>query len=280
MAREYAAGSDLELESLAPSIRVIAEMLRACIGADVCLFAIERSSGLGGQLYGTHEMASARGRAASRATRALLDLPAKPVLFNGRPVRGAAIRRAAAAVAHLTPVSSFICLPLRVAGLGARVCIAREQGCFTSVDLVNLTSLAKQVSTIMECISFGERLAMDLARRKRRQISRDLHDSAIQPIIGLKLGLEALRRRLADEHHLVTELDDLITLAGAGIGELRQYVGALRVASASGTADGLLAVRCQTKKLSALYGIEATASASGELAISAPMQHETYPDNS
>jgi hypothetical protein len=69
-------------------------------------------------------------------------------------------------------------------------------------------------------------------------------------------------------------------LAGAGIGELRQYVSALRVASASGTADGLLAVPCQTKKLSALYGIEATAGASGEPAISAPMQHETYPDNS
>jgi signal transduction histidine kinase len=274
MAREYATGSDLEFEPLAPSIRAMAEMLRACVGADVCLIAIERSGGQGGQLYGTHEMASARGSAASQATQALLDLPAKPVLFNGRPVRGPAIRRAAAAVAHLTPVSSFICLPLRVAALNARVCIASEQGCFTPLDLVNLTSLAKQVSTVMECISFGERLAMDLARHERRQISRDLHDSAIQPFIGLKLGLEALRRRLAEEPHLVTELDDLIAMAGAGIGELRQYVGALRAASASGTADGLAAVRCQAKKFSALYGIEATVSASGELAISAPMQHE------
>lgn len=247
MAQEHATGSDLEFEALAPSIRAIAEILRACVGADVCLIAVEHSGGLTGQLYGTQEIASTRKSAASQATRALLDLPAKPVLFTGRPVRGAAIRRAAAALAHLAPVSSFVCLPLRLAALDARVCIASEQGCFTPVDLVHLTSVAKQVSTVMECISFGERLAMELARHKRRQISRDLHDSAIQPIIGLKLGLEALRRRLAEEPHLVTELDDLIALAGAGIGELRQYVGALRVASASGIADGPAAVRCQAK---------------------------------
>jgi signal transduction histidine kinase len=127
----------------------------------------------------------------------------------------------------------------------------------------------------MECVNFDERLAMDLARHERRQISRDLHDSAIQPFIGLKLGLEALRRRLAEEDHLVKDLDDLIAIAGAGIGEWREYVGALRAASPSRTADGLAsAVRCQARKFSALYGIEATVIASEDLSISAPMQHE------
>jgi signal transduction histidine kinase len=204
-------------------------------------------------------------------------LPAEPVLLNGQPVPPAT-RRAAAAVAaaaDLTQVNSFMCLPVRIAALNARICIAIEQGCFTSADLLNVAPLAEQVRTVMESVYFGERLAMDLARHERRQISRDLHDSAIQPFIGLKLGLEAMRRRVADEDHLVKDLDDLIAIAGAGIEELREYVGALRTVSANRIADDLAsAVRCQAKKFSALYGIEATVIASGELSISGRMQHE------
>jgi signal transduction histidine kinase len=273
----HATRSDPKFEPLAPSIRAIAEMLRACVDADVCLVAVEASGGQGGQLYGTGELPSDQGTAASQATQALLELPAEPVLLNGLPVPSAT-RRAAAAVAaaaDLTQVSSFICLPVRVSAVNARICIAREQGCFTSVDLLDVAPLAEQVRTVMESVYFGERLAMDLARHERRQISRDLHDSAIQPFIGLKLGLEAMRRRVAEEDHLVKDLDDLIAIAGAGIEELREYIGALRTASANRIADDLAsAVRCQAKKFSALYGIEATVIASGDLSISGPMQHE------
>ena len=277
VALEHATRSDSKFEPLAPSIRAIAEMLRACVDADVCLIAVGSSGGQGGQLYGTAELASGQGSAASQATQALLELPAEPVLLNGQPVPSAT-RRAAAAVAaaaDLTQVSSFICLPVRVSALNARICIASKQRCFTSVDVLNVAPLAEQVRTVMECVYFGERLAMDLARHERRQISRDLHDSAIQPFIGLKLGLEALRRRLAQEEHLVKDLDDLIAIASAGIGELREYVGVLKAASPSRTADGLVsAARCQAKKFSALYGIEATVIASEDLSISAPMQHQ------
>ena len=276
-ALEHATSPDPKFEPLAPSIRAIAEMLRACVYADVCLVAVEGSGGESGQLYGTGELASDQGTAARQATEALLELPAEPVLLNGQPVP-LATRRAAAAIAvaaDLPQVNSFICLPVRVSALNARICIAREQGCFTSVDLLNVAPLAEQVRTVMESVYFGERLAMDLARHERRQISRDLHDSAIQPFIGLKLGLEAMRRRVAEEDHLVKDLDDLIAIAGAGIEELREYVGALRAASANRVADDFVsAVRCQAKKFSALYGIEATVIASGELSISGPMQHE------
>jgi signal transduction histidine kinase len=195
------------------------------------------------------------------------------VLLNGQPVPPAT-RRAAAAVAaaaDLTQVSSFICLPVRVSALNARICIASKQRCFTSVDVLNVAPLAEQVRTVMECVYFGERLAMDLARHERRQISRDLHDSAISHSSVYRLGIA---RRLAEDH-LVKDLDDLIAIASAGIGELREYVGALRAASPSRTADGLVsAVRCQARKFSALYGIEATVIASEDFPISAPMQHE------
>jgi signal transduction histidine kinase len=277
IARDHSTGANTRAEPLAPSIRTLANMLRACVGAEVCLIAIEPFGGEG-TLYGAQEAGSGTERAASQAAQALLDLPAAPVLFHSRPGRDCATRRAAAAlaaVANLTAVSSFICLPLRIASMNARVCIASEQRCFTSVDLVNLTPIAEQARTLIECIHSGERLVRDLASHERRQISRDLHDSSIQPFIGLKLGLEALRRRLAKENDLAKDLDDLIALAGAGIGELRDYVGTLRAASARGKLRDLAsAVRCQAKKFSMLYGIKATVSASGDFSIAAPMQHE------
>ena len=37
---------------------------------------------------------------------------------------------------------------------------------------------------------------------ERQKISRDIHDSAVQPYIGLKLALEALARKIPPEHPL------------------------------------------------------------------------------
>lgn len=234
VASEHATGAKLKFAAPAPSMRAIADLLRACLGADACLIAIKRSRGRRGQLYGTYETASQLAGAISQATQALFDLPGEPVLVNSPPVEGSAMRRTAAsitAVAQVKPVNSFMCLPLRVTAMKARVCIASQHQRFTVLDLGNLAVLAEQVSTLIECIHFGEQLVTDLTGYERRRISRDLHDSAIQPLIGLKFGLEALRRRCTEEHQLVKDLDDLIALAAGGISEFREYVGALRAAS-------------------------------------------------
>jgi signal transduction histidine kinase len=233
---ECAAAAKLKLEALAPSMQTIADLVRASLGADACLIAIKRSGRRRQQLYGTYEMTPQGGNAVSQAAQALFDLPGQPVLVNGPLVEGSAMHRTAAivaAVAQVNHVNSFMCLTLRGTAMKARICVASQHGSFTPVHLGNLTLLAEQVSTLIECTHFGEQLVTHLTGKERRRISRDLHDSAIQPLIGLKLGLEALRRRLAEEHYLAKDLDDLIAVAAGGIGELRDYVGALRAASRS-----------------------------------------------
>ena len=60
------------------------------------------------------------------------------------------------------------------------------------------------------------------------KISLDLHDSTIQPYIGLKLGLEALRRKIPEGAALAAELDELVMMAEESIAELRQYIGGLK----------------------------------------------------
>lgn len=235
VAPEHATDAMPMLEALAPSMQAIAGLLRACVGADACLIAIKRSGARRGQLC-SYEISSRRGLAASPAAKALFDLPEQQVLVDIPSLEDSAMRRMAeiiATAAQLNQVSSVMCLPLHLMSMKARVCVVSQHGCFTPVDLGNLALLAEQVGALIECIHFGEQLAMDATGHQRRQISRDLHDSAIQPLIGLKLGLEALRRRLAEEDYLVKDLDDLIAVAAGGIGEMREYVGALRAHSRS-----------------------------------------------
>jgi signal transduction histidine kinase len=74
---------------------------------------------------------------------------------------------------------------------------------------------------------------------------------------------------------VVKDLDYLIAIAGAGVGELRDYVGALKAPPASSAVGSLASkVRWQAEKFGALYGIKTTVMASDELLISAAMQHE------
>ena len=166
------------VESVGPSIRAIAELLRRALTR--CLIAIAES-GSGGVLFGTHEAPLEL----SIASQALLNLPAEALVFGAPLIQRSAAQQAAAAVAALAPrseLNSFMCLPTSAAGLNARLCFASARRAFTSAELPELMGLAAQVGRVMESIHFGARLAMDFARHERRQISRDLHDSAIQPL--------------------------------------------------------------------------------------------------
>ena len=62
----------------------------------------------------------------------------------------------------------------------------------------------------------------------RRKISRDIHDGAIQPYIGLKLALEALARKVPSAHPLSKDIGRLIEMTSIEIAELRRYTKGLR----------------------------------------------------
>jgi signal transduction histidine kinase len=87
-----------------------------------------------------------------------------------------------------------------------------------------------------------------------------LHDSVIQPYIGLQMGLVAMQKKLATQSRAVPEeLEHLLALTNAGIADLRHYMGELRE---NGTRDsgllpgGLLpAVQRFTKKFAEATGI-------------------------
>jgi signal transduction histidine kinase len=67
-----------------------------------------------------------------------------------------------------------------------------------------------------------------VAANERLRISRDIHDSTIQPYIGLKFALEALARKVPPDHPLAKDIGRLVDMTTAEIAGLRRYVNGLK----------------------------------------------------
>lgn len=277
-------------ETLSNGIDALAEMLRASLRADVCLIVLLDAHASEPRLYRAAALYLRTGAGSAISglgARPLIRSSDGPLVFNRRakscgnrhrePGHGSAEARGRLTrLADILEVNSVLSVPL---GSGdsciGRMYIGSRQQRYTHRDLVPLWQGAKHACILIEGVWLADRLAREVASQERRRISRDLHDSAIQPYIGLKLGLEAMRRRLRGSAELAGDLDELIKIARDGIGELRDYVGSLKKAEASRQVTSLLAaVRMQAKKFAEFYGIDAQVIANGDIPVSAPLQQE------
>jgi signal transduction histidine kinase len=193
--------------------------------------------------------------------------PALPRVINGERL---------AKLAELLEADSLISVPLRMRDeIVGRLLVGSRRVRYGARDLRTFTALADQAGLMVENVRLVGRLALEVAHEERRRISRDLHDGTIQPYIGLKLGLEALRRRLNGDARLAHEVDELLHMAGDGIGELRQYVGTLKGRQARRrNADLVPAVRLQAQKFSDFYGIETRVLAESDVLVTSALHEE------
>ena len=147
-----------------------------------------------------------------------------------------------------------------------------EKKRYASRDILPISRGARYACSLIASIRLAETLAKEAAFQERRRISRDLHDSAMQPYIALKLGLEAMQRRLRGTP-LAGELDELIKIANDGIGELRQYVVNLKNAAARKQLTSLLTA-ARAKKFTEFYNIDAQVIAPTDISVSAPLRND------
>ena len=132
-------------------------------------------------------------------------------------------------LANLLDTSSFVSVPLHFhRQLVGRLYLTREQR-FEWSEADFLLQVSKHIIPIIDYIRLVDQLASSAAEDERRRIARDLHDSIIQPYIGLQIGLAALQRKLpADSQEARDESQKLIELTTLGIVELRRYVATLK----------------------------------------------------
>jgi signal transduction histidine kinase len=163
---------------------------------------------------------------------------------------------------------AVLSVPFRYhAGATGRIFVARRDArAFDPAEMDFLRHVVDQVLPTLENIRLVDRLASDAAEEERRRIARDLHDSVIQPYLGLRLGLSAAQTAFAAGRgeDARAHVDRLAELADGELERLRSYVRVLR-AGDPGTTDSALdsAVRRFAGRFSGATGIRVDVVTSG-----------------
>lgn len=167
------------------------------------------------------------------------------------------VREAMDELAALLQVSCLVVVPLlryeRVVGhvlLGGRNLPPHHQ------DVAALAKAAPELARLVERAALIDQLQEESAAHERMRIGRDLHDSAIQPYLGLKYAVEALAMSLPDSNPARADLLSLQDLVNSEIDSLRELVSGLRAGEPHGDNALIPAVQRQTRRFTQLFGIE------------------------
>lgn len=182
----------------------------------------------------------------------------------------------AARIARLLGSDSFISFPLRGNRTLGSVLISSRGSLHSTAGIRFMLQLAGEAACGIEQAQRAQRIESAAALAERRRIAGDLRDGILQPCVGLKLGIEALRRKLPANHPLAAELNELAAVASEGIQELRDYAAALAGAVQLGErrVSLLEAVRREADRFSRCYGIDVRLAAETDVPVREPLGEE------
>ncbi|WP_228217411.1 sensor histidine kinase [Aromatoleum toluclasticum] len=214
-----------------------AEQLRTAYGVRECVIVLQHTDS-GGCIL-------ARATADHPATETLPPLVAAPLLTlpqealivyspRGQHCLGAsteAVLPHCQGLGDLLEAQAFASVPMSHGGRseGRIFLVGDVLPPFDDAELKFLAEAGMHLAHIVEKVALLDRLASLAAERERRRMAHDLHDRAIQPYLGLQLGLEAALRRPECPPALVDELRGLQRLAHQSAGELRTMLDGRRV---------------------------------------------------
>mgnify|MGYP001560009196 FL=1 len=161
-----------------------------------------------------------------------------------------------AALANLLDARAFISVPYAQRdGTAGRIYLASGAKSFGQPDIDFLAQAAEAIAVVVENMSLMEELISRAAEHERLKISRDLHDTTIQPYIGLKLALDALQRDAGADSPVAPRIAELVDMAGMTIRDLRSYAASLKEQTPMPGEFLVVAVRKQAERLGRFYGI-------------------------
>jgi signal transduction histidine kinase len=146
------------------------------------------------------------------------------------PERGASGRAEVKALAGRLGAESFLSVPARFRNqIVGRLYLTGRRGIFEGTDVEYLQQLVKQVAPMIDNIRLLERLSLNAAEHERQRLARDIHDSVIQPYLGLQYRLAAIRNKLASGASDVSEdVERLFESTAEEVSGLRGFVRGLK----------------------------------------------------
>ncbi|HEX5833651.1 MAG TPA: histidine kinase [Pyrinomonadaceae bacterium] len=145
-----------------------------------------------------------------------------------------------------------------------------------SPDMDFLLQLMDHVTPVMENIRLIDNLASDAAEQERRRIAADIHDSVIQPYLGLQFGLSALDQKLESGNTAIRgDIQELLELTDHELTELRRFVWGLR-AGEERTDVLLPAIERFAERFSLVTGIKVDVEARGKVKVNDRLAAEVF----
>lgn len=145
-----------------------------------------------------------------------------------------------------------------------------------TTDMEFMLQLMDHVTPVMENIRLIDNLASDAAEQERRRIAHDIHDSVIQPYLGLQFGLAALDQKLeAGDPSVRADIQELLELTNHELAELRRFVWGLRAGEER--MDVLLpAIERYAQRFSVVTGIKVDVEARGKVKVNDRLAAELF----
>jgi signal transduction histidine kinase len=277
------------------TINAILESLRAFYNADSALLVVLAKGGAGSyQLYRIRNGSQATGGSPpliESEAAALLLLPSsnysvihrhngrdRTMLFDvntrqflpGDPT-------VSDRVANALETTTYLSVPVhnRTGPIG-RLYLSGGPHRFDSSTMDFVLQLMDHVTPLIENIRLVDSLASDAAEQERQRIARDIHDSVIQPYVGLQLGIAALAQKLrAGKTDVVDNVEELLNLTNQELIEMRRYVWGLQAGEER--RDVLLpAIQRFVTRFASVTGIKVDVKAFGKIQVNDRLAAELF----
>jgi signal transduction histidine kinase len=180
-------------------------------------------------------------------------------------------------IAAALDAESFVSVPVvyRDLTLGRLFLTSTKGQKFEDSDMYFILQVIEQVMPIVDNTRLVDKLILEAAAEDRKKIARDLHDGVVQPYIGIRIGLDTLRRK-ADAGDLESEdIDLLIEMSESGLADLRRFVSALKNRADHQT-DLPSALRQFAKRFGDATGISVQVDVENDFSISGRMAAEVF----
>lgn len=181
------------------------------------------------------------------------------------------------AIINTLEARSFTSVPIRYHGeFTGRLYVVDSRRRINPTDIEFMLQVVEHVTPLLENIRLLDTLASEAAEHERKKLARDIHDSVIQPYVGLQFGLAAVRQKLMNENSAAfKEVSELCEVANEEVRSLRHFLDELKVEEAR---YGVLfpAVRRFAARYSAATGIAVRISGEEDLHLNDRLAAEVF----
>lgn len=132
--------------------------------------------------------------------------------------------------AHHPAMTSFLGVPVAVGDTAfGNLYLTDKQGGFNDQDVILIEALSRIAGAAVRTARLQDRLRRIAVIEDRQRIARDLHDSVIQDLFAVGLGLQGVSQLIEDARAEATIIDAVDRLDGA-VEMLRSYIFDLKAA--------------------------------------------------